>query len=141
MAALLDRDSLVVVNKGDLLDNDLKAPDGAETGLPAALSTLGLVPYLVSARTGEGLTRLLGALGEAVEARLGGGGDALITRARHREAFAACREALSRAQGAEKLELVAEDLRLAVRALGRVTGRVDVEDLLDVIFRDFCIGK
>ena len=38
-------------------------------------------------------------------------------------------------------ELAAEDLRLAVRALGRVTGRVDVEDILDVIFRDFCIGK
>jgi tRNA modification GTPase len=36
---------------------------------------------------------------------------------------------------------VAEDLRLAARALGRVTGRVDVEDLLDVIFNDFCIGK
>ncbi|MCH8002416.1 MAG: hypothetical protein IIA34_12250, partial [Proteobacteria bacterium] len=38
-------------------------------------------------------------------------------------------------------ELVAEDLRLALRALGRITGRVDVEDVLDAIFRDFCIGK
>ncbi|HUD50428.1 MAG TPA: tRNA uridine-5-carboxymethylaminomethyl(34) synthesis GTPase MnmE, partial [Parvibaculum sp.] len=38
-------------------------------------------------------------------------------------------------------ELVAEDLRLAARSLGRITGRVDVEDLLDVVFRDFCIGK
>jgi tRNA modification GTPase len=38
-------------------------------------------------------------------------------------------------------ELAAEDLRLAVRALGRITGAVGVEDLLDVIFRDFCIGK
>ncbi|HEX5316770.1 MAG TPA: hypothetical protein VFX22_08970, partial [Candidatus Kapabacteria bacterium] len=38
-------------------------------------------------------------------------------------------------------ELRAEDVRLASRALGRITGRVDVEDLLDVIFRDFCIGK
>jgi tRNA modification GTPase len=37
--------------------------------------------------------------------------------------------------------LVAEDLRIAMRALGRITGRVDVEDLLDVVFRDFCIGK
>jgi tRNA modification GTPase len=42
---------------------------------------------------------------------------------------------------APALELMAEDLRLAARALGRITGRVDVEDLLDVIFRDFCIGK
>ena len=38
-------------------------------------------------------------------------------------------------------ELAAEDLRLAARALGRITGRVDVDEVLDVIFRDFCIGK
>ena len=49
--------------------------------------------------------------------------------------------ALERALAAAELELRAEDLRLAARALGRITGRVDVEDLLDVIFRDFCIGK
>ena len=41
----------------------------------------------------------------------------------------------------EAEELLAEELRLATRALGRITGRVDVEDLLDVIFREFCIGK
>ncbi len=46
-----------------------------------------------------------------------------------------------RAAGAELPELAAEDLRLALRTLGRITGQVDVEDLLDVIFRDFCIGK
>ena len=50
-------------------------------------------------------------------------------------------ECLGRARDAGSPELVAEDLRLAVRALGRITGRVDVEDLLDVIFREFCIGK
>jgi tRNA modification GTPase len=43
--------------------------------------------------------------------------------------------------GSASEELVAEELRLAARALGRLTGRVDVEDILDVIFRDFCIGK
>ena len=37
--------------------------------------------------------------------------------------------------------LIAEDLRLALRAIGRITGRVDVEDLLDIVFREFCIGK
>ena len=40
-----------------------------------------------------------------------------------------------------RLELVAEDLRLAARTLGRVTGKIGVEELLDVVFRDFCIGK
>jgi tRNA modification GTPase len=52
-----------------------------------------------------------------------------------------CRDALDRARTAPGLDLLAEDLRLAVRAIGRITGRVDVEDLLDVIFREFCIGK
>jgi tRNA modification GTPase len=48
---------------------------------------------------------------------------------------------LARAFAAPAIELLAEDLRLAVRAIGRITGRVDVEDLLDIVFRDFCIGK
>ncbi len=49
--------------------------------------------------------------------------------------------ARSRSAAAGQEELIAEELRLAARALGRLTGRVDVEDILDVIFRDFCIGK
>ena len=64
-----------------------------------------------------------------------------MTRARHRHALAEAVSALRRALEATESELFAEDLRLAVRAIGRVTGRVDVEDLLDVVFRDFCIGK
>jgi tRNA modification GTPase len=66
---------------------------------------------------------------------------ALITRARHRQALGEAREALGRALQAQGDDLVAEELRLAARALGRLTGRIDVEDILDVIFRDFCIGK
>ena len=65
----------------------------------------------------------------------------LLTRARHREALEAAREALRRSLGAPLTELRAEDLRLAWRSLGRITGHVDVDDLLDVIFADFCIGK
>ena len=69
----------------------------------------------------------------------------VLTRARHREALEDCLGALGRFLAgngdAAKPELAAEDLRLAARALGRITGRVDVDDVLDVIFRDFCIGK
>ncbi len=65
----------------------------------------------------------------------------LLTRPRHREAITQTRDHLQRARENASPELKAEDMRLAVRALGRLTGRVDVEDLLDVIFRDFCIGK
>ena len=94
----------------------------------------------VSATTGQGL----GALIDALAVRAAGllGGDApIVTRERHRAALEECVGSLSRAVTGADPALVAEDLRLAVRALGRITGRVDVEDLLDVIFRDFCIGK
>jgi tRNA modification GTPase len=56
------------------------------------------------------------------------------------ETVAALDRALAHDRGAGE-ELIAEDLRAAAMALGRLTGRVDVEDILDVIFRDFCIGK
>ena len=64
-----------------------------------------------------------------------------LTRQRHRFAIEEARDALNRALNAPLPELVAEDMRLAIRSLGRIVGRVDVEDLLDVIFKDFCIGK
>ena len=64
-----------------------------------------------------------------------------MTRQRHRDALRECADALGRAVAAREEELIAEELRLAARALGRLTGRVDVEEVLDVIFRDFCIGK
>ncbi len=60
---------------------------------------------------------------------------------KHDFALEDCTSALARFLGAQIPELAAEDLRLAARALGRITGRVDVEDLLDVIFAEFCIGK
>ncbi|MFP4385688.1 MAG: tRNA uridine-5-carboxymethylaminomethyl(34) synthesis GTPase MnmE [Alphaproteobacteria bacterium] len=65
----------------------------------------------------------------------------IITRQRHRDALVDCRHSLERSLSAAMPELIAEDLRLALRHLGRITGRVDVENLLDVVFRDFCIGK
>lgn len=96
----------------------------------------------VSARTGAGLEALIDAIQAAAERGLGTG-DALITRARHRAALEACVDHLDRLQaGAGGLpELAAEDLRLAVRALGEVGGHVGVEDVLDRLFAGFCIGK
>ena len=71
---------------------------------------------------------------------------ALVTRARHRDLFEQTAAALSRALAeaaapAAHEELIAEELRHAASALGRLTGRIDVEDVLDKIFREFCIGK
>jgi tRNA modification GTPase len=67
----------------------------------------------------------------------------LLTRERHRHLLQETESALGRAlaESFDHDELIAEELRLASRALGRLTGKVDVEDILDVIFRDFCIGK
>jgi tRNA modification GTPase len=95
----------------------------------------------VSAKTGLGLSGLTAALTEAAGERMGGGEGMVLTRARHRAALEECHDALLRAAGAGQPELKAEDLRLAARALGRITGRVDVEDVLDLIFKEFCIGK
>jgi tRNA modification GTPase len=129
--ALLDDDSLVALNKADLAAPDADVP--AVDGRPV---------LTISVATGEGMDELLAALTKAVAARFERAvASPLLTRARHRQALDDCRVALERAETALETALAAEDLRLALRALGRILGRVDVEDLLDVIFRDFCIGK
>ena len=129
--ALVADGAVPVLNKIDLA--------GTASG-PMAGEGLGPGALQVSARTGEGLRALLERIEAEAAAALDGAG-APLTRLRHRQALAECADALARAQIAVDSELAAEDLRLAARALGRVTGRVDVEDLLDVIFYDFCIGK
>ncbi|ACL56037.1 tRNA modification GTPase TrmE [Methylobacterium nodulans ORS 2060] len=97
----------------------------------------------ISALTGQGLDALLDRIEVSAQAALGQG-DAVVTRERQRLALESCAEHLDRAiAGAASLpaELVAEDLRLAVRALGEVAGRVGVEEMLDRLFASFCIGK
>jgi tRNA modification GTPase len=101
----------------------------------------GRQPLAVSAKTGAGIPELLKCVESEVAQRFDVSDAPAITRTRHREALQDCRNSLARAQGAPQHELLAEDLRLAARALGRITGRVGVEDVLDVIFKDFCIGK
>lgn len=92
----------------------------------------------------EAGTRLLfDALTHFAEETISYGEAPLATRERHRTYLSECLKGLASAVGSTHLpsELRAEDLRRAADALGRITGRIDVEDLLDVIFRDFCIGK
>jgi tRNA modification GTPase len=129
---LFDVDALCVVNKADLG----RVPESPEVGLRAALP--------LSCRTGAGFDRLLATLGAMAAERMASGTTPLLTRSRHRSALQATRAALERfgraAHGGE-LALLAEDLRLATRALGRITGRVGVDDVLDRIFAEFCIGK
>ena len=136
---MIDDNTIPVLNKADLVAN------------PERLSVKGREGSVISARTGAGLPALLARIEAEVAERLGQGAAApVVTRLRHRRALEDCAAALARAREAASPkgskrelggELIAEDLRLAVRALGRITGRVDVEDILEVIFRDFCIGK
>lgn len=95
----------------------------------------------VSAKTGDGIDALLDRLGKTVEDAMSVREEPSFTRLRHRQALTECRDALERALSAPETELAAEDVRMASRALGKITGQVGVEELLDVIFKDFCIGK
>ncbi len=96
----------------------------------------------ISTKTGQGIPELIDSISKRVREKLDKSGAApLLTRARHRHALEQAVKLLSGALTERESELKAENLRLALREIGRITGRVDVEDLLDVIFRDFCIGK
>ena len=100
----------------------------------------------VSAANGEGIEALVGNLAEFARGYFSAAESGIVTRARHHRALENTVAALDRAlaeatDGGNREELIAEELRAAATTLGRLTGRVDVEDILDVIFRDFCIGK
>jgi tRNA modification GTPase len=134
-----------------LLDGSLAQP---RAGLPPDLPEPDLVVWnkadlgferdglCISLKTGEGLAMLQDVLQQKVRQRLEGDAP-VLTRPRYRQALKEAAEALTHglAAPAQRPELLAEDLRLAMRAIGRITGRVDVEEVLDFVFRDFCIGK
>lgn len=130
ITGLIDPDAVVAVNKSDLAGGDI----------PAGLG-LGEDALAVSAKTGTGIDALLARLAAAVAARVAVSESVAPTRRRHRDALTEAVEALDRAGAAAYPELAAEDVRLALRALGRITGRVDIDEILDVVFREFCIGK
>jgi tRNA modification GTPase len=100
-----------------------------------------LANFRVSALTGEGLFGLRDALSEWAQTALRPGEPALLGHARHRAAFEDASGLLRSAALSDNLVLRAEELRLAAHAFGRIAGRVDVDDVLDRIFSQFCIGK
>lgn len=125
---LLGDKSFAVINKIDVANN---------TNLPNA--------FYISAQSGKGIAELLDAIAARLKHMLDEQPAAPLTRERHREALTHCQQHLQRAiaavQSGKPPELVGEDIRLATRALARITGAVDVDDILDIIFREFCIGK
>jgi tRNA modification GTPase len=126
-------EDLLALNKADL----------AEGGDAAGARATGLEGVAVSLRTGKGMPGLRSALAGRVVAALSGGEFPLATRLRHRESLEAAGSRLAAAlvDLEPAVELAAENVRLASRALARVTGRIGAEDILDVVFSSFCIGK
>ncbi|TIV25401.1 MAG: tRNA uridine-5-carboxymethylaminomethyl(34) synthesis GTPase MnmE [Mesorhizobium sp.] len=101
----------------------------------------GAYDLVISSRDGSGLGRLLDEIGSRAAAAVREAGDVLPSRMRHVELLREAMDFLRAALSGHRQELRAEELRLAAERLGRIVGAVDVEDLLDVIFSQFCIGK
>jgi len=125
-ASASDR-QVLIANKADL---------GRLGGRPLPAGAL-----RISAKTGEGMAALRDCLASAARRMTESSGPPPLTRARHRAALLAAAGHLADAERAELPELRGEDLRLAMRELGRITGHVGVEDILDTVFSRFCIGK
>jgi tRNA modification GTPase len=118
-----DTPGLLIANKADL---GRPGPDGA---------------LHISAKTDFGMAELRAHLTDIARRMTESNGPPPLTRARHRAALLAATEHLTAAETVDLPELRGEDLRLAMRALGRITGHVGVEDILDTVFSRFCIGK
>ncbi len=103
--------------------------------------TWGSTYFEISASRGDGLPELMAALVAYAESYFGSDEGGLISRARQRTLLREAAASLQRSMEGKAEELVAEDLRSAADSLGRLLGRVDVEDILDKIFREFCVGK
>ncbi|MGH7256468.1 MAG: tRNA uridine-5-carboxymethylaminomethyl(34) synthesis GTPase MnmE, partial [Nitrospirales bacterium] len=136
-----DQKRLVLLNKCDLAP---ALSDNERATLAAAPGVQQVLP--ISAKTGEGLDGLRDAIrNQVLRPDFEAEDRPIVTRLRHRAALLKADEALAHAAGsvAEGLsgEFIAVDVRAAVEALGEITGAVTTDDILDRIFREFCIGK
>lgn len=123
-----------------------EVPAGApllRIGTKSDIADVGAGAYdlVISSRDGSGLGRLLDEIGSRAAAAVGEAGNVLPSRMRHVELLREAMDFLRAALSGHSQELRAEELRLATERLGRIVGAVDVEDMLDVIFSQFCIGK
>src|ERR1700722_15691050 len=129
----------VIRNKIDL--DPVGGPAGTKTTIQPGQG--GGVVFRISAGRGDGISALVNALAAFAPDYFGSGEDGLLGRERQRRLLQETADGLRRslAVAGQGDELVAEELRVASQSLGRLLGRIDVEDILDAIFREFCIGK
>ena len=120
---------LYVANKCDCLTNE-RCINLQKSGI-----------ITISAKHNQGINDLLQIIGEEISERFSSASGLLLTRSRYRQALNAVIENLDNFAFDKEIELAAEDLRLAARELGKITGKIEVDEILDKIFGDFCIGK
>ena len=123
---LLDENTIIVISKCDLLPSTIH-------NSPSTIQ--------ISTHTGEGIDQILAILSEKVVEFFSGGNTPFITRARHRALLQEAEMLLGFALEDKPLELACEELRRAALAIGKITGKIALDDVLDVIFSQFCIGK
>jgi len=129
---LIDENSILVVNKSDLLKKNLSS------------EIINFEHVLISVKNNLNLDDLIFKIKDKLKNKFITSADILITRQRHRDHLEQCLVNLKNFQEkkeAEDFDTAAEDLRLATRHLGKIVGKVDVEEVLGSIFKDFCIGK
>jgi tRNA modification GTPase len=127
---LINKDSIVLLNKSDIKENQNHKFD-ADT-------------ILVSVKNNKNIDILIKKIKEKLSKKFTYNNSALITRERHRVKLNDCLKEIDKFLKKDQnkdIELAAEDLRMATRHLGSIVGKVDVEEILGSIFRDFCIGK
>ena len=132
MKDLLTSKSILVINKSDLNEN-LFIDEFKK-----------YKPIYISIKKEKNLNLLITEIKNKLKHQFHNSEDILITRERHRQNLEKCVEHLQTFEeknDLEEFDKASEDLRLAIRHLGRITGKVDVEEILDSIFNDFCIGK
>lgn len=127
---LIDSETIVLINKADL---------SSDIAIPTALAKFS--PIKISVKTGEGITLFIEKLEKLTEQYFSYSADPVITRQRHRTLLQETIEHLNHFDLNEELELASENLRMAAVSLGRITGHINVEEILDDIFSNFCIGK
>jgi tRNA modification GTPase len=128
---LINDDCIVVLNKSDVNSKQNHNFNGAEV-------------VLVSVKYNKNITALTKNIKKKLNKKFIRSDDVLVTRERHRNKLNACLEEIDKFLKKDQyknIETAAEDLRMATRHLGSITGKVDVEEILDSIFKDFCIGK
>ena len=128
--SMINKDTIILLNKSDLLDKQNHKFD--------------VDTVLASVKNNKNINKLIDLIKAKLSKKFSSNNSVLITRERHRVKLNDCLKEIDKflkKDQSKDLELAAEDLRMATRHLGGIVGKVDVEEILGSIFKDFCIGK